>query len=177
MHKIIGISGSIRKVSYNKALLNYVEDLSRDNFIFEAVDISKLPLFNEDLENDLPEEVVFLKEKMKDADAFIIASPEYNQSITGVLKNALDWLSRGDLKVLHNKPLAIMSASPSMFGGIRAQPELKKICSTFNMDIVNKLEVSIIEAHKRIDLEGNVTDQYTREAIKALVTGLLNKIK
>lgn len=177
MYKIVGISGSIRNVSYNKALLNYVDDISKNNFIFEIVDISKLPLFNEDLENKLPKEVEILKDKMKDADAFIIASPEYNQSISGVLKNALDWLSRGDLRVLHDKPLAIMSASPSMFGGVRAQPELKKICATFNMDIVNKPEVSVIESYKRIDQDGNITDQFTRDSIDLLVTELLKKIK
>ena len=141
------------------------------------VDISKIPLFNEDLENNLPEEVVKLKEEMRDANAFIIASPEYNQSISGVLKNALDWLSRGEVNVLANKPLAVMSASPSMFGGVRAQPELKKICASFNMDIVNKPEVSVIESYKRIDQDGSITDQYTKDSIESLVTELLKKIK
>ncbi len=120
--KILGFAGSLRVGSYNKALLRAAIELLPDNTTLEIFDLDGVPPFNQDLENDMPTKVKEFKSKIREADAILIATPEYNYSVPGVLKNAIDFASRpyGD-NPFNDKPVAIMSASIGMLGGARAQ--------------------------------------------------------
>lgn len=175
---IMAISGSLRKYSYNTAVLKAAAKLLPDNIKFELLDISNLPMFNEDLEGDkLPDSVIELKNKLSKANALLISSPEYNYSIPPVLKNALDWASRGNQQPLSGKPVGIISASPSLLGGARVQYHIRQVCVALNMYPVNRPEVFIAEADKKIDFQGNLSDEKTKEFIKELLQALIESIK
>jgi chromate reductase, NAD(P)H dehydrogenase (quinone) len=119
--RIVGIAGSLRKNSYNAAALRATREFLPENVTMETVEIGDLPFFNEDVESaGLPASVVAFKAKLAAADALLIATPEYNYGIPPILKNAIDWASRGESAV-YGKPVGILSASPSMLGGARAQ--------------------------------------------------------
>ncbi|NLC48666.1 MAG: NAD(P)H-dependent oxidoreductase [Tenericutes bacterium] len=115
MKKIVAVSGSLRTDSYNTNLLNKLSNIFKDEVEYEILDISSVPLFNEDIENDKNKYIDSLKNKIKNSDFVIISTPEYNYSVSGVLKNALDWFSRGENPVFENKDVGILSASPSKF--------------------------------------------------------------
>jgi chromate reductase len=173
--KIAGFTGSLRKDSYNKSALRAAVDLLPEDASLEIVDISALPFFNEDVERvGLPPEVRQFKNSLKKCDAILIATPEYNYSLPPVLKNALDWASRGEELPLYSKPLAIMSASPGMFGGARVQYHLRQVCVTLNLIPVSKPEVFIMKAADKFDENGNLTDEYTKKAIKKLLLSLVD---
>ncbi|MBP1761118.1 MAG: putative flavoprotein [Firmicutes bacterium] len=175
--KILGFSGSLRKKSFNSAALRAARELMPPGAILEIADLSMIPFFNEDLETEGVPQVVFdFNKKIADADALLIATPEYNYSIPPVLKNALDWASRGANKPLDGKPTAIMSASPGMFGGARAQYHLRQVCVVLNLQPLNKPEVFIMSADKKFDADGNLTDEYTRGAITKLLQALIDKV-
>ena len=125
--KILGFAGSLRAGSYNRALLRAATELLPDDATLEIFDINGIPPFNQDLEMDMPAKVKEFKSKIRGADAILIATPEYNYSIPGVLKNAIDFASRpyGD-NPFNDKPVAIMSASIGMLGGARAQYHLRQ---------------------------------------------------
>ena len=124
---ILGISGSGRKGSYNTALLEAAKELLPQDATLEVVDVSKLPLYNQDLEHDLPEAVKELKKKIRDADAILIATPEHNYSVTAVLKNAIEWGNRPPRDASWSgKPAAVISASTGLRGGARAQLHLRQ---------------------------------------------------
>lgn len=175
---IIGFSGSLRKNSYNKAALKAAKELLPEGVSLEIEDLSPIPFFNEDVEAEgIPQVVVEFKKKIAEADAILIATPEYNYSIPPVLKNALDWASRGKDAPVNGKPLAIMSASPSMFGGARVQYHLRQVCVGLNLMVINKPEVFIMYANKKFDEEGKLIDDYTRNAIAKLLLALVEKVK
>lgn len=175
--KILGFSGSLRKKSFNSAALRAARELMPPGAILEIADLSMIPFFNEDLEAEgVPQAVLDFNKKVADADALLIATPEYNYSIPPVLKNALDWASRGADKPLDGKPTAIMSASPGMFGGARAQYHLRQVCVVLNLQPLNKPEVFIMSADKKFDADGNLTDEYTRNAITRLLQALIDKV-
>ena len=176
MKKIVLISGSFRKNSYNTALLKYIENKYKEKANIKILDISKLPYFNEDLENSLSPVVISFKKEVESADGIIISTPEYNYSIPGVLKNAIDWLSRGDKKILDRKHAAIMSASLSIIGGARAQVELKKILQSLNMNILYKPDVYVTDSYSKIDDSGKITDSFTRNIIEKLFETFLDKL-
>jgi len=171
---ILGFAGSLRKGSYNKALLLAAMELMPEETKLEIFDLEGIPLFNQDLENQIPERVKEFKTKIKLADAILIASPEYNYSIPGVLKNAIDWASRphGD-NSFEGKPVALMSASTGMLGGARAQYHLRQSFITLNMHPLNKPEVIVTFAHQKFDKNGNLTDENTRKIIKKLLENLV----
>ena len=172
--KILGFAGSLRKGSYNRAILRAALELSPADVELEVFDLEGIPPYNMDLEKDLPEKVREFKEKIRKADAILIASPEHNYSIPGVLKNAIDWASRpeGD-NSFEGKPVAIMSASPAMQGGARAQYHLRQTFVWLDMYPVNRPEVMVPAVHEKIDVNGNVTDKKTRQKIKELVESLV----
>lgn len=175
--KILGFSGSLRRKSYNTAALRAAKELLPEGATLEIADLSAIPFFNEDLEAEsIPQPVLDFNKKVAAADALLIATPEYNYSIPPVLKNALDWASRGSEKPLDGKPLAIMSASPGMFGGARAQYHLRQVCVVLNLQPLNKPEVFIMNADKKFDSKGNVTDEYTNNAITRLLQALIDKV-
>jgi chromate reductase len=173
--RFVGISGSLRKNSTNTALLNAVRSLVPEGVEFTQAEIGSLPLFNSDLEADGPVAAVeAFRLQLRDADAIVIASPEYNFSIPGVLKNALDWASRGKDSPLQNKPVAIMGASPGAMGTVRMQMHLRQVFLFNNMRSVNKPEIFIGQAPTKFDASGALTDGKTIELIRQQMTALLD---
>jgi len=173
--KIIGFTGSLRRGSYNKAALKAAQKLVPENTDLELIDLADIPFFNEDVEAEgTPQAVVDFKTKLAGADAILIATPEYNFSIPPVLKNALDWASRGKELPLDGKPLAIMSASLSMLGGARVQYHLRQVCIPINLHPINSPEVFIASANQKFSNEGNLIDEYTKTAIEELLKALVD---
>jgi len=172
--KILGFAGSLRKDSYNRMALEAATDLVPDNAEIEIFDLEGIHPFNQDLEEDLPEKVKEFKRKIREADAILIASPEYNYSVPGVLKNAIDWASRpyGD-NALEGKPAAIMGASIGMSGTARAQYHLRQSFVFLNMYPLNRPEVMISFAGDKFDEKGNLKDEDTREKIGDLLRALV----
>ncbi|WP_147532834.1 NADPH-dependent FMN reductase [Bacillus marasmi] len=127
--KYVALVGSLRRGSYNLQLTKTIQDRYRGNFDLEILDIGVLPHYDQDVENDAPEIVKTFKNKVFEADGVIIVTPEYNWSIPGVLKNAMDWLSRVD-KVLVNKPVMIAGVSVGILGTIRAQLHLRQVLAS-----------------------------------------------
>jgi chromate reductase, NAD(P)H dehydrogenase (quinone) len=171
---ILGFAGSLRKGSYNKALLRAAEELLPEEAKLEIFDLEGIPPFNQELESHMPEKVKEFKAKIRAADAILIATPEHNYSIPGVLKNAIDWASRpyGD-NSFEGKPAAIMSASTGMLGGSRAQYHLRQIFVFLDMRAVNRPEVFITFAGQKIDEQGRLTDETSRKIIKQLLEALI----
>lgn len=171
---ILGFAGSLRKESYNKSLLRAAVELAPQGVKLETFDLEGIPPFNQDLENQPPERVNEFKAKIRRADAILIATPEYNYSIPGVLKNAIDWASRpyGD-NSFEGKPVAIMSASIGMLGGARAQYHLRQTFVFLNMHPVIRPEVMVTFAPEKIDRNGRVIDEKTREKIRELLESLV----
>jgi chromate reductase len=171
---ILGFAGSLRKGSFNKALLRAALELVPEDAKLEIFDLEGIPPFNQDFESRPPAKVKQFKTKIRKADAILIATPEYNYSIPGVLKNAIDWASRpyGD-NAFEGKPVAVMSASGGMLGGARAQYHLRQTFVFLNMHAVNKPEVIVTFADEKIDEDGNVTDKKTKEKIRQLLESLI----
>ena len=171
---ILGFAGSLRKGSYNKSLLKASGGLAPEDAELEIFDLEGIPPFNQDLENSVPEKVKEFKKRIRAADAILIATPEYNYSIPGVLKNAIDWASRpyGD-NAWGSKPVAVMSASSGMLGGARAQYHLRQVFVFLNMFPVNKPEVFVTFASQKFDEKGILTDEKTREKVKELLESLI----
>lgn len=171
---ILGISGSLRKGSYNSAALRAAKALRPDDATLEIFDLHGIPCFNQDDEKNPPEKVVELKTRVRAADAILFSTPEYNYSISGVLKNAIDWASRpfGE-SVWNEKPVAIMGTSIGMLGSARAQYHLRQCCVYLNMYPLNRPEVMIPLAAERFDADGNLIDDKSRELIAQLLQSLV----
>jgi chromate reductase, NAD(P)H dehydrogenase (quinone) len=171
--RILGFAGSLRKGSYNRALLRAALELLPEDAELEVFDLEGIPLYNQDLENQPAERVKEFKAKIRAADAILIATPEYNYSIPGVLKNAIDCASRpyGD-NAFDHKPVALMGASVGMMGSGRAQYHLRQCFVFLSCFALNQPEVMVPFAQEKIDKEGRVTDQKTRELIRQLIENL-----
>lgn len=178
MIKILGFTGSLRQKSYNRAALRAAGELLPEGASLEIADLAPIPFFNEDLEAEgTPSVVMAFRSQVATADALLIATPEYNYSIPPVMKNALDWASRGKDSPLNGKPTALMSASTGMFGGARAQYHLRQVCVVLNLRLLNRPEVFIMNAAGKFDPEGNLTDDYSRKAIAAQLQALVDWTK
>jgi chromate reductase, NAD(P)H dehydrogenase (quinone) len=173
--KILGIAGSVRKASFNKSALRAAQKLVPEGASIEIFDIDGLPGFNQDEEKNPPAKVTELKAKIRAADAILFVTPEYNYSIPGVLKNAIDWASRpyGD-SAWNGKPVAVMGASVGVIGTARAQYHLRQVFVFLDMDALNQPEV-MINASKSFDDQGNLTDQQAKELIGKLLANLVKK--
>ncbi len=171
---ILGFAGSLRKGSYNKALLRAAVDLVPREAELEVFDLEGIPPFNQYLENTPPERVKEFKKKIKAADAILIATPEANYTIPGVLRNAIDWASRpyGD-NAFDGKPVGMMGATIGNLGTARAQYHLRQSFVFLNMHPLNQPEVMVSVAQEKIDQNGRVTDPKTREKIKELLESLV----
>ena len=171
---ILGFAGSLRKGSYNKALLRAAMEVVPKEAELEAFDLEGIPPFNQDLENTPPERVKEFKKKIKAADALLMATPEANYTIPGVLKNAMDWASRpyGD-NAFDGKPVGIMGATIGNLGTARAQYHLRQTFVWLNMYPINAPEVMVSVAQDKVDANGRLTDQKTREKIKELLESLV----
>ena len=171
---VLGLAGSLRKGSYNVALLGAARDLLPDGMTLEGFDLAPLPMFNEDLEaGGFPAPVVQLHERIKAADAILFVTPEYNHSIPGVLKNAIDWASRPTKGApVNDKPGAILGASTGMMGTARAQAHLRVVRAYLNMHLLGQPEVYVGQARDKFDASGRLTDQDTRRRVGDLLTAL-----
>jgi chromate reductase len=175
---ILGIAGSLRKDSYNKAAVRAAQSLCPEGAKLEIYDIAGLPLFNQDEEKNPTAKVSDFKQKIRAADAILISTAEYNYGLPGVLKNAIDVASRpyGD-SAWNGKPVAIMSAAMGTAGGLRAQYQLRQCFVFLNMDAVVQPEVAIAAAHQRFDDKGNLTDETSRKMIAQLLQNLMVKTR
>jgi chromate reductase len=171
--KILGFAGSLRKASYNRSLLRSAAQLLPSDTTLEIFDLSDIPPFNQDLETNMPAKVKEFKTKIRESDALLIATPEYNYSVPGVLKNAIDFASRpyGD-NPFDDKPVAIMSASIGMTGGARAQYHLRQMFVFLNMHPVNVPEVIVTFAGDKFDSKGNLLDDNTKKFLTQLLQNL-----
>jgi chromate reductase len=172
--RILGIAGSLRRASYNRAALRAAATLVPEGAVLETFELDDIPIFNQDEDQNPPAKVVELKQKIREADAILFVTPEYNYSVPGVLKNAIDWASRpyGD-SAWNGKPAAIMGATVGALGTARAQYHLRQIMVFLNMFPINQPEVMIGNAAKRFDQEGNLTDETTQEFIRQLLQNLV----
>jgi len=172
---ILGIAGSLREGSFNRSLLRAAQSLVPQGATIETFDIKGLPGFSQDDEATPPAQVVELKQSIRDADAILLVTPEYNYSVPGVLKNAIDWASRpyGD-SGWSGKPVAIMGASVGTLGTARAQYHLRQMFVFLNMFAVNQPEVMVSQAHKHFDAEGNLTDEVAQKLIRQLLEQLVH---
>jgi len=171
---ILGIAGSLRRGSYNRAALRAAVDLVPAGTTLDVFEIDGIPGFSEDEEQNPPAKVVELKKRIREADAVLFVTPEYNYSVPGVLKNAIDWASRpyGD-SAWDGKPAAVMGASVGMLGSARAQYHLRQMFVFLNMFPINQPEVMIANAFERFDSSGNLTDEKTKEFIRQLLQNLV----
>ena len=171
--KVLGISGSLRKGSYNSMALRAAQKLAPEGMSLEIADISRIPMYNDDVRAaGEPAEVAALKAQIRAADAVLLVTPEYNFSIPGVLKNTLDWMSRPPEPPFDGKAVAIMGASPGPVGTARVQYDLRKVLVFMNSFTVNKPEVFIANAPTKFNAEGELTDEATAKFIGDLLVSL-----
>src|SRR4051794_29120514 len=162
--RVLGFSGSLRKGSFNTAALHAAAELAPAGMTVEVFDLAPIPLYNEDVyAKGFPPPVEDFRTRIRAADALLVATPEYNYSIPGVLKNAIDWVSRPPDQPFDGKPIAIMGASPAFTGSARAQYHLRQVFVYLNGLILNRPEVMITAAHTKVDAAGRLTDDKTRE--------------
>jgi chromate reductase len=172
--KILGIPGSLRRASFNRMALEAARWLLPDGATLDVCGLEDIPPYNQDVEKQPPPRVVELKSRVRAADAILFATPEYNYSVPGVLKNAIDWASRpyGD-SAWQGKPVAVMGASVGMLGTARAQYHLRQSFVFLNMHPVNQPEVLIGNASQRFNERGELTDETSRELIRKLLAELV----
>lgn len=176
--EILGISGSLRKASYNTAALNAAKSLLPTGVTLKQFDISSIPLYNEDIrEKGFPDIVQQLRDSITKSDALLIVTPEYNYSVPGVLKNVIDWASRPPNQPFDRKPIGIMGASPGMLGSSRAQYHMRQMFIFLNGMIMNTPEVMISSAHTKFDDKGNLIDQSTKDMIQKYMFALVEWAK
>lgn len=175
---ILGIAGSLRKESYNRSLLRAAQELTPEGVRIEEFELDGIPPFNQDEEGNPHPKVAELKQRIRAADAILIVTPEYNYSIPGVLKNAIDCASRpyGD-SAWSGKPVAVMGASIGSIGTARAQYHLRQTFVFLNMHAVNQPEVMVSNAQKRFDQDGKLTDETTKKLVQQLLAELVSWTK
>jgi chromate reductase len=174
---LVGISGSLRHASYNTALLRASADLLPLHTTLEIIPIDGLPLFNEDSEKPFPAAVEALRERIARADGLLIATPEYNASVSGVLKNAIDWVSRPPAQPFSGKPVGIMGASPGLFGSVRSQLHLRQILTHVGALILPKPDILVGTAHQRFDSDGRLTDETTRRFLGQMLEAFAHWVR
>ena len=166
---LAGIAGSLRRGSFNAALLREAQSLAPADVRFDIVDLAELPLYNRDLEDDgFPAPVEEFRRALAAADGLVVATPEYNYSIPGVLKNAIDWASRPPDSPLDGKPMVIMGAG-GRFGTVRAQMHLREIALHNSMRVMIDPEVFVAGAWSAFDDQGRLTDERLRERVRQLM--------
>jgi len=178
---LAGISGSLRQGSYNTLLLNAAMQLLPDNVSMEVLSFADIPLYNADLDLPAalhrPEIVEHFRKKIADADGLLITSPEYNYSIPGGLKNAIDWASRGEDAPLLHKPVAVIGATTGLWGTTRMQLAFHAVFLFLDMKPVYKPEVLLAQANKKFDAKGNLTDEIAKKLLREKLEALKKMIK
>lgn len=167
---LLAFSGSLRKASFNSGLVRAATELGVADFTITFVDISTLPLYNQDMEANFPAQITELKNQIRAADGILFASPEFNRSVSGVLKNMLDWTSRpyGD-SAWDNKPVATMGASSGQISTALSQYHLKQIMLYLNCRVMGQPEFYVGLGATKFDDSGNLTDQKTKDKIVQLL--------
>src|SRR6516165_8934746 len=170
---VLGICGSLRKGSYNMAARRTAIEVKPPGMTIVIADISAFPLYNEDARaQGFPPVVEILRQQIKAADAMLFATPEYNYSMSGVLKTAIDWASRPPDQPFAGKPAAIMGAGAGMAGTAHAQGDLRRACVFLDVHSINKPEVRISQAHTKFDTNGGLTDDAARGFIRDMLVAL-----
>lgn len=162
--QILGLAGSLRRASYNRALLRAAQGLAPEGMTIVIFDLAEVPLYNGDVEaaGD-PPAVAALKQAIREADGVLMATPEYNHGVPAVMKNAVDWASRPPRSAsLNQKPVAVMGASPGMVGTARGQSQLRQAFEFTNSYPMPQPELLVARAHEKFDAEGRLTDESTR---------------
>ena len=171
--KILGISGSLRKASFNTAALKACAEVMPAGTSMNYARIDDLPLFNQDVfDAGMPESARRFREEVSAADGVLIASPEYNFSLSAALKNAIDWASRPPNQSWQDKPIAIFSVSPGPMGGARVQYDLRRILGQLWAHVLPRPEIFIGNAPSKFDAHGKLTDETTRKLLTDLLVGL-----
>lgn len=172
--RLLGICGSLRKGSFNRRLLQAAREELPEGARLDLADIGAVPIYDGDVESaGFPASVLRLKEQIRAADALVIATPEYNYSVPGALKNALDWCSRPPQEnPFRGKPLAIMGASQGLLGTVRAQYHLRQIAVSLDMHVLNRPEVMLGQAEAKFDAQGRLSDDKARELVHKLMVAL-----
>ena len=178
-YTVVGFAGSLRRGSYNRALLHAAAELAPPALQILVHDLAAIPLYNGDLEAaGIPGSIEELRSAVRQADALLIATPEYNHGVPGVLKNTIDWLSRPPRdSVLNGKVAAIMGASPGFTGTARAQSQLRQAFVFTNTYALLQPEVLVARAHEKFDAEGRLTDQSTRDFLVTFLTRFAELIR
>jgi len=171
--RVLGFAGSLRRGSLNKALLAAAQELAPAGMAVEIFDLAEVPLYDEDLrQSGLPEAVAALRAGIAEADAVLIATPEYNFSFSGVVKNAIDWASRPPDQPFAGKPIAILGASPSRLGTARAQYQLRQCFIYLDGRVMNRPEMMLGDARQAFDEAGRLTEPKAREHLAAYLAAL-----
>lgn len=170
--RVLGITGSLRDASFNTALLMAAAEQLPPEMTLEIIDLADLPMFDVDTEKPFPFPVAQFREKLAGADAVLMSTPEYNSSISGVLKNALDWASRAPQPPFTGKPVAIMGASTGVFGTARAQMVLRQVLGHIGALVMPKPEVMVAKAQDAFDEHGKLVNETTRGFLKDLLVAL-----
>jgi len=165
MISVLGFAGSLRKGSYNKALIRSSAEIAPVKMEIIFFDLEGIPLFNADVESkEIPKRVKEFKAAIEKADGLLIATPEYNHGVPAVTKNAIDWASRPPKSApLNEKPVGILGASPGMTGSARGQSQLRQAFEFTNSYCMPQPEILVYRAHEKFDKEGKLTDERTRE--------------
>jgi chromate reductase len=177
--ELLAIPGSLRRASFNRALLVAAGELVPEGSTLAIEDLREIPLYDGDLDDDAhrPASVQALKQRITQADAVLIATPEYNYGIPGVLKNAIDWASRpGYRSPFRDKPVAIVSASPSAVGGARAQGQLKQVLLGMAAEVFPYPEFLVGGAHGKL-VDGRLTDESTRTHLRDMLAALVRWVE
>ena len=177
--QVLAISGSLRKASFNTALLRAAQELAPAGMSIQIyADLASVPPYDDDIRlAGFPPVVAALRDRVRAADALIFATPEYNRSFTGVLKNAIDWLSRPPAQPLDGKPAAVMGASPGAIGTALANYHLRQVLSVLSVHVVPGLEVLVGGAASKFDDQGRLIDEPTREFLAKSLVALMRLIK
>lgn len=174
---VIGISGSLRQKSFNSALLRAAVSLVPAGMSIQTASYASFPVYNADVQAaGIPEPVAALGTQIREADAVLIVSPEYNYSIPGGLKNAIDWISRLEKQPFDGKLIAIMGASPGRLGTVRMQYHLRQCFVFLNGTVLNRPEVMVAGAASAFDDKGNLTDEGSRKLVSDLLTALAKAV-
>jgi chromate reductase len=169
---ILGIAGSLRAASYNRALLRAAQELAPEGMAISIFDLADVPLYNGDVEaaGD-PEGVARFKQAISEADGVLMATPEYNHGVPGVMKNAVDWASRPPGQApLGGKPVALIGASPGITGTARGQSQLRQAFEFTNSYAMPQPELLVFKAHEKFDPDGRLTDETTARYLQRFLT-------
>lgn len=173
--KILGFAGSLRRASFNRALLRAAQAQAPEGMAIEVFDLAVVPLYNGDVEAEGdPDGVAAFKQAIRDADGVLMVTPEYNHGVTGVMKNAIDWASRPPQSApLAHKPVGLIGASPGMTGSARGQSQLRQAFEFTNSYCMPQPELLVFRAHEKFDADGRLIDETTAAYLRRYLEAFL----